>query len=68
MAAACRRAKLPGVTAHVLRHTAASWMVQSGIPIAKVAVYLGNSQAMVEQVYGHHAPDFLDDAAKALAG
>jgi len=65
--AAARRAKLPGVTPHVLRHTAATWMVQAGIPIAQIARFLGNSEAMVEKVYGHHSPEFLRLAADALA-
>ena len=68
IAAAARRAKLEGVTANVLRHTAASWMVQAGVPLAKVSAFLGNTEAMVDRVYGHHAPDWLDAAAKALAG
>ena len=68
MAAACRRAGLEGVTAHTLRHTAASWMVQAGVPLEKVAAFLGNTVAVVERVYGHHAPDWLDAAAQALAG
>ncbi len=68
LAAACRRAGLVGVTAHTLRHTSASWLVQGGVPLEKVAAYLGNTVAMVEKVYGHHAPEWLDEAAKALAG
>ena len=69
LAAACRRAKLKiGVTAHTLRHTSASWMVQGGVPLEKVASYLGNTVAMVEKVYGHHAPEWLEEAARALAG
>ena len=68
LAAACRRAKIRSVTAHALRHTAASWMVQAGVPLEKVAAYLGNTVAIVEKVYGHHAPEWLDEASKALAG
>jgi integrase len=60
------RAGLKGVTPHVLRHTAATWMVQSGVPLPMVAAYLGNSVEMVERVYGHHSPEWLRRAADAL--
>jgi integrase len=65
--AACRRARLAGVTPHVMRHTAATWMVQRGVPLAMVAAYLGNSVQMVERVYGHHSPEWLAEAAAALS-
>lgn len=65
--AAAVRAKLPGVTPHVLRHTAATWMVQGGVPLEMVARYLGNTKEMVERVYGHHSPEFLRRAAEALS-
>ena len=65
---AARHAKLPGVTPHVLRHTAATWMVQARVPIADIARFLGNSEAMVEKVYGHHSDDYLRHAADALGG
>jgi integrase len=64
---ACKRAGLLGVTPHVLRHTAASWMLQGGVPVGEVARYLGDTEAMVERVYGHHRPDYLRRAADVLA-
>lgn len=64
--AAVRRAKLSGVSPHILRHTAASWMIQHGVPSSDVAAFLGNTEAMVERVYGHHSPDWLKHAAAAL--
>ena len=55
------------VTPHVLRHTAASWMVQRGVSFAKVARYLGHSDSRTtEQIYAHHAPDYLEDARAAF--
>jgi integrase len=66
--AACGRAKLRGVTPHTLRHTAATWQVQGGVPLEKVAAFLGNRKEMVERVYGHHSPDWLLEAAQALTG
>jgi integrase len=65
--AACQRAGLEDVTPHTLRHTAASWMVQAGVPLFEVARYLGHtSTAMVEKTYGHMAPHHLKAAASAL--
>ncbi len=59
-------AGLSGVSPHTLRHTAATWMVQAAVPLAEVARYLGDSERMIERVYGHHAPDYLRRAAAAL--
>lgn len=69
-ASAVKRAGLEkkGVTPHVLRHTAATWMVQQGVPLPKVAAYLGHrSVRTTERVYAHHAPDFLTDGSDAIS-
>ena len=67
--ATARRAKVSGVTPHVFRHTAATWMAQDGVPLWQIAGMLGHSDAvMVSQVYSHHHPDHMADAAKSLAG
>lgn len=60
------RAGLPGVTPHVLRHTAVTWLLQGGVDPWKVAGFTGMTLEMVQQVYGHHHPEHLRDAAKAL--
>lgn len=55
------------VTPHVLRHTAASWMVQAGVSFAKVARYIGHKNSRTtENIYAHHAPDYLADAKNAF--
>jgi integrase len=65
--AAAARAGYPWVTAHVLRHTAAVWMVESGVPMSEVAQYLGHSSTRVtEAVYGRYSPTYLMKAASAL--
>jgi len=63
-----KRAGLDHVTPHSLRHTCATWMVMSDVPMDMVARFLGNSVAMVEKVYGHHSPEWLRKAATALSG
>ncbi len=50
---------------HTLRHTAATWRFTAGVDSDRVARALGTTRAMVERTYGHHAPDYLKDAAAA---
>jgi integrase len=52
---------------HTLRHTAATWLMQRGVPIWEAAGYLGMSVEMLECVYGHHSPDHLKNAAEAIS-
>ena len=66
--AACRRAGLSGVTPHILRHTAATWMAMGGVPMAQVALYLGNSVEVTERVYAKYSPEYLRGAAAVLSG
>ncbi len=66
--ATVRRAGIAHCTPHDLRRTCATWMVQDGVQLEKVARYLGATKDMIEKVYGHHSPDYLRDAAKALEG
>lgn len=54
------------ITPHILRHTAASWLMLAGADIWDVANYLGMSPKMLEDVYGHHHPDFQKDVASKV--
>jgi integrase len=54
------------VTPHTLRHTAATWLMQRGVPIWQAAGYLGMSSQMIERTYGHHHPDYMRGAAQAI--
>jgi integrase len=56
------------VSPHTLRHTAATWLMQAGVPIWEAAGFLGMSPMMVEQTYGHHHPAHMRGAAEALGG
>lgn len=61
---ACRLAGLDaGVTAYTMRHTLASWLVSKGLSTRKVAEYLGTSEQIVRDNYGHLSPDYQDEAA-----
>lgn len=55
-----------GVGFHVLRHTAAAWMVQDGVPLYEVQKVLGHSSPMLTQRYAHLQPGHLRRAMEAL--
>lgn len=66
-AATAEAAKLPWCTPHILRHTAAVWMAEAGIPMAEIAQYLGHADSRVtERVYARFSPTHLRRAARAL--
>jgi hypothetical protein len=46
--------------------TAATWLMQRGVPIWEAAGFLGMSPEVLQQVYGHHHPDHLQGAAAAI--
>jgi integrase len=54
------------VTPHTLRHTAATWLMQAGVDIWDAAHFLGMSPRVLEEVYGHHHPDFQKEAAEGI--
>jgi len=64
--AACDRAGITGVTPHILRHSAATWMAMEGVPMREIARLLGDEEATVERVYAKHSPSYLKRAASAL--
>ncbi|MEP0156679.1 tyrosine-type recombinase/integrase [Pseudophaeobacter sp.] len=65
--AACARARLENVTLHTIRHSSAVAMVSNGVPLEKVAQYLGHSNvAITYQTYARFAPGHLQDAAEIL--
>jgi integrase len=54
------------VVRHALRHTAATWLMQSGIDRWQAAGFLGMTVEQLEEGYGHQHPDFQQDAAAAF--
>jgi integrase len=56
------------VSFHTLRHTFASWLVMADENALTVAKLLGNTLAMVEDTYGHLAPQHRMRAVRRLNG
>lgn len=66
-AAAVTRAKLKDVTPHDLRHSAAVWMAEAGVPIPEIAQFLGHTDPSITfRVYARYSPTHLRKAASAL--
>jgi integrase len=66
MADACRAARIePAAGFHILRHTAASHLVMSGVPLNVVAHNLGHADThMTEKHYAHLAPSYLAETIR----
>ena len=56
------------VVRHTLRHTAATWLMQQGTDLWEAAGWLGMTVEQLEENYGHHHPDFQNEAAQAFGG
>jgi integrase len=65
---ACRLAKLDGLRWHDLRHTAASWWVQQGVPLNTVRERLGHADLKMTLRYAHLAPGHQEAAARVMDG
>jgi integrase len=65
-AAACERAGMEGVSPHVLKHTAITWTMQNGVDPWQAAGFIATSVETLLRVYGHHHPDFMQEAAEAV--
>lgn len=68
-----RAVRLAGLSAgfvpHVIsRHTCATWLMQAGTEIWSAAGFLGMSVKQIEETYGHHHPDYQEDAARKAGG
>jgi len=65
-ATACRRAGITDFHIHDLRHTCASWLVSSGVPLPEVAALLGHTSTSTTEIYAHLAPDRVRAAVASL--
>ena len=70
MADACNAARIaPAVSFHVLRHTYASRLAGSGVPLRMIADQLGHADSrMTERHYAHLAPSHVADTVRAAFG
>jgi integrase len=55
------------VTPHVLRHTAATWLMQAGVDMLEAGQFLGMTTRTLEETYAHFRPDHLEAAANAFS-
>lgn len=58
-------AQIPAWAPHTCRHTAASWLVQAGVPLYDVQKFLGHSSFPTTLKYAHLAPDASDTITAA---
>jgi integrase len=56
------------VVRHILRHTAATWLMQRGTDPWQAAGWLAMTLEQLQANYGHHHPDFQEEAATAFGG
>lgn len=62
-----KRAGLPPVRFHDLRHCSASLLLNSGVPVIIVSRRLGHARASItSDVYGHLIPSMQDEAAQLI--
>ncbi|ADG11410.1 site-specific integrase [Caulobacter segnis] len=64
--AIARDAGLEDVTPHWLRHTCATWLMESGVDLWEAAAYTGMTPAVLLKHYGHHRPDHHAAARSAF--
>jgi integrase len=59
--------RVKGDGAHLLRHSAAVWMAEAGVPMSEISQYLGHtSTAVTERIYARYSPNYLRKAASSL--
>lgn len=59
---ALKEAKISRASAHTLKHTALTWMMQNGTGIWEAAGFSGTSAKTIEKTYAHHCPDHMEEA------
>ena len=64
---AASRVYLENVSPHTLKHTAATWLMQSGKDPFKISDFLATSVLTLLKHYGHHNPDHQSEIAEAIS-
>lgn len=66
-ARAAEKAKVPWATAHIMKHSAISWLAEEGYTIDQIADFTATSPATVDRIYRKFNPDYLSDLADSLS-
>jgi integrase len=61
------RVYLQNVSPHTLKHTAATWLMQSGKDPFRISDFLATSVLTLLKHYGHHNPDHQKEIAEAIS-
>lgn len=67
LTATCKRAGVRHISAHTLKHSSITWMVQAGVAFERIAKFTNTSVQMIERVYGKHSPTFVAEAVGAVS-
>ena len=62
----CRRAGIPEVSWHPLRHTCATLLLRKGVPLPTVRDWLGHADIATTNIYAHSNREDMRKAAEAL--
>lgn len=62
----CRRAGIEDFRFHDLRHTWASWLIQSGVPLSVLQEMGGWESIEMVRRYAHLAPNHLTEHARKI--
>lgn len=66
-ARALQLAGLPDtLSPYVFRHTAITHLLQKGVSTWEVSGFAGTSEKMIEDHYGHHSPDHMENAVQSF--
>jgi integrase len=57
----------PDTVMYTFRHTCASWLVQRGVDLARVQIWMGHKNISMTQRYAKFAPKNMDELAAVLA-
>ena len=63
---ACKRAGIEDFRFHDLRHTWASWLIQSGVPLSVLQEIGGWENIEMVRRYAHLAPNHLTEHARQI--
>lgn len=66
LSTALKQAGITKASSHTLKHTSITWMMQNGTPPWLVAGFTGTSLQTIMNTYGHHAPDYMEEARSSF--